>query len=107
MKEFKIVKNEKISFSDIDYSMYYYLITKATAMIKVIDYLSVESKLVSNPIDIIREEFILRYGNDKLNNTTLYNVSISCLVDSCKFLDKNLKINSNNLLKLFNKDKGE
>ena len=107
MKETKIVKNEKIDTSDINYSKYYYLYTKATAMIKVIDYLSMESKLVSNPIDIIRQEFILKYGKDKLNDGFLYNVSISCLIDSCKFLDEKLKINSIDLLKLFNKDKGD
>ena len=101
MKELKITKVEKIELNNENYSKYNFLETKAIAILKTIDFLSKEGKTNLNPLEIIKQEFIIKYGTEKFNNTILYNISISCLIEVCKYLDNNLNLNIDDTCEYF------
>lgn len=97
MKKFKILKNEKIVLDDTNIFEINFLNTNAIAILKVVDYLCSDNILLFNPIDLIMEEFTLKF-NDK-SDEFIYNAVISCLITACKYKDNELKFYNTNLLK--------
>ena len=75
--------------------------TKAIAVIKLINFFSSESIIDINPIDIIKQEFILKYNKEKLNGKVLHKIVISCFNDACDFFNNKLNIRDNNLYRYF------
>jgi len=102
MKKIKKINNENIVLSNEDYLKYDFIQTKAIAILKLTEYLSKETKMVIDPFDIIKQEFVMKYDKEKLNDTVLYKIVISCLIDTTKYLENKLQLNYKELYKYFN-----
>lgn len=93
MNELKIVKKEKVVVNDSNYRNISFLYANASAIIKVIYFLSRDNKILFNPLELINKELIVHGEID--DNSFLYNSSVSCLITACKYLDNELKFGNN------------